>query len=240
MRLCPSSPSSPTPRTPATVGSVSFLRFLFAAYSACPCDDGGYWLTVSVRRDASSSVTSCYGCRSSQAESVVTLPCGRITSSHASFAQFLAFRRVGCNIRVDCRAPPDVGARRHPELGHRTHSHAVAHPAEIPRRGDPEQAIPLTGDRRSSAGTRRSARSSSRTTRSAASTPQITAQNGAYFIEDLKSRNHTFVNSKEVAGRRVAQAGRPDQDLRLPVPVPRRAAFRSRKPLPDGLRRRQE
>src|SRR5262245_25794255 len=27
---------------------------------------------------------------------------------------------------------------------------------------------------------------------------RITAQNGTYFIEDLKSRNHTFVNSKEV------------------------------------------
>ncbi len=27
---------------------------------------------------------------------------------------------------------------------------------------------------------------------------RITAQNGTYYIEDLKSRNHTFVNSKEV------------------------------------------
>jgi sigma-B regulation protein RsbU (phosphoserine phosphatase) len=30
---------------------------------------------------------------------------------------------------------------------------------------------------------------------------KITVHNGAYFIEDLKSRNHTFVNSKEVAAR---------------------------------------
>jgi len=30
---------------------------------------------------------------------------------------------------------------------------------------------------------------------------KITAQNGTFFIEDMKSRNHTFVNSKEVVGR---------------------------------------
>jgi phosphoserine phosphatase RsbU/P len=30
---------------------------------------------------------------------------------------------------------------------------------------------------------------------------RITAQNGTFYIEDLKSRNHTFVNSKEVGGR---------------------------------------
>ena len=68
---------------------------------------------------------------------------------------------------------------------------------------------------------------------------KITQENGAYFIEDLKSRNHTFVNSKEVAGGR-AQARRPDQDLRLPVPVPRRADPARPEPLPDWTCGRQE
>jgi sigma-B regulation protein RsbU (phosphoserine phosphatase) len=66
---------------------------------------------------------------------------------------------------------------------------------------------------------------------------KITVQNGAYFIEDLKSRNHTLVNSKVVAGR---TALRPDdrikicdflfqfRDERVP-PTP--------KPLPEGLRK---
>src|SRR5580698_4164512 len=34
---------------------------------------------------------------------------------------------------------------------------------------------------------------------------KITSQNGSYYIEDLKSRNHTFVNSKQVAIRTQLQ-----------------------------------
>jgi serine phosphatase RsbU (regulator of sigma subunit)/pSer/pThr/pTyr-binding forkhead associated (FHA) protein len=68
---------------------------------------------------------------------------------------------------------------------------------------------------------------------------KITLENGAYFIEDLKSRNHTFVNSREVAGR---LALKPDdrikicdflfqfRDERAPL-VP--------KPLPEGLRKQE-
>jgi pSer/pThr/pTyr-binding forkhead associated (FHA) protein len=68
---------------------------------------------------------------------------------------------------------------------------------------------------------------------------KITQENGAYFIEDLKSRNHTFVNSREVAGR---LALKPDdrikicdflfqfRDERAPL-VP--------KPLPEGLRKQE-
>jgi serine phosphatase RsbU (regulator of sigma subunit)/pSer/pThr/pTyr-binding forkhead associated (FHA) protein len=66
---------------------------------------------------------------------------------------------------------------------------------------------------------------------------RITMQDGVYFIEDLKSRNHTFVNSKEIAGR---MALKPDdrikicdflfqfRDERAPV---------APKPLPEGLRK---
>ena len=69
---------------------------------------------------------------------------------------------------------------------------------------------------------------------------RITVHNGAYFIEDLKSRNHTFVNGKEINGR---TALRPDdrikicdflfqfRDERVP-PAP--------KPLPDALRKGAE
>ena len=35
---------------------------------------------------------------------------------------------------------------------------------------------------------------------------KITAQNGSFYIEDMKSRNHTFVNSKEVAVRTQLKA----------------------------------
>jgi serine phosphatase RsbU (regulator of sigma subunit) len=35
---------------------------------------------------------------------------------------------------------------------------------------------------------------------------RITVQNGTYYIEDLKSRNHTFVNSKEVVARTPLKA----------------------------------
>jgi phosphoserine phosphatase RsbU/P len=66
---------------------------------------------------------------------------------------------------------------------------------------------------------------------------RITTHNGAFYIEDLKSRNHTFVNSKEIGGR---TALKPDdrikicdflfqfRDERVP-PAP--------KPLPEGLRK---
>src|SRR6476469_10211686 len=41
---------------------------------------------------------------------------------------------------------------------------------------------------------------------------KITVQNGQFFIEDLKSRNHTFVNSKEVANR---TALKPDDRIKI-------------------------
>jgi serine phosphatase RsbU (regulator of sigma subunit) len=41
---------------------------------------------------------------------------------------------------------------------------------------------------------------------------KITVQNGQFYIEDLKSRNHTFVNSKEVAGR---TALKPDDRIKI-------------------------
>jgi len=66
---------------------------------------------------------------------------------------------------------------------------------------------------------------------------RIVVQNGAYFIEDLKSRNHTYVNSREITGRTALKADDrikicdflfQFRDERVP-PAP--------KPLPDALRK---
>ena len=43
---------------------------------------------------------------------------------------------------------------------------------------------------------------------------KITAQNGTFFIEDLKSRNHTFVNSKEVPPP-TRQPLKPDDRIKI-------------------------
>jgi serine phosphatase RsbU (regulator of sigma subunit) len=43
---------------------------------------------------------------------------------------------------------------------------------------------------------------------------KITVQNGTYYIEDLKSRNHTFVNSKEVPPP-MRQALKPDDRIKI-------------------------
>jgi serine phosphatase RsbU (regulator of sigma subunit)/pSer/pThr/pTyr-binding forkhead associated (FHA) protein len=68
---------------------------------------------------------------------------------------------------------------------------------------------------------------------------RITAHNGAFYIEDLKSRNHTFVNSKEIGGRTALKSDDrikicdflfQFRDERVP-PAP--------KPLPEGLRKSQ-
>jgi serine phosphatase RsbU (regulator of sigma subunit) len=68
---------------------------------------------------------------------------------------------------------------------------------------------------------------------------QITYAQGQYFIEDLKSRNHTFVNSKEVSTRTALRAEDKikicdflfkfhDERAKLPPPIPPR-------PLPDWM-----
>lgn len=66
---------------------------------------------------------------------------------------------------------------------------------------------------------------------------RIMAHNGAFYIEDLRSRNHTFVNSKEIGGRTVLK---PDDRIKICDFL---FQFRDErvpsapKPLPEGLRK---
>lgn len=64
----------------------------------------------------------------------------------------------------------------------------------------------------------------------------ITASDGSYFIEDLKSRNHTYVNSKEIAGR---TALRPDDRIKICdfLYQFRDERFQKHRPLPSELKK---
>ena len=71
---------------------------------------------------------------------------------------------------------------------------------------------------------------------------QISAASKDYFVEDLKSRNGTFVNGELIHGRPQLQRRRPAQDLRPAVRLPpaRAAQASSRDPTPDGASRRRD
>ena len=66
---------------------------------------------------------------------------------------------------------------------------------------------------------------------------RITVRNGAYFIEDLKSRNHTFVNSKQIAGQTALNADDRIKICDFLFQFRDERAPATPKPLPEGLKK---
>jgi sigma-B regulation protein RsbU (phosphoserine phosphatase) len=66
---------------------------------------------------------------------------------------------------------------------------------------------------------------------------RISTRSGAYFIEDLKSRNHTFVNSKQIAGQTALNADDRIKICDFLFQFRDERAPATLKPLPEGLKK---
>src|SRR5262249_22506508 len=171
---------SPSPRMPATVGLV-FLDFRLGMFGY-PCNKGCFFCP-----GGGPSLVTHSSCSAGKWVRSPALPCvsgGWAVTSGRNSSRFIG-RRTRLPPRASTRTihMPSLILLKYPDgPAPNKHIQLSGETQIIGRDADKCQiVIPHHAVSREHA--------------------KITVQNGNYFIEDLKSRNHTFVNSKEVAGR---------------------------------------